>query len=377
MKRSYIKFWIFSVCILIVLLLNSFILNILGNYYYMDVFLLILLILFKFIFGFEKDCHRYKKDIIINMTIIFLIFFILYYIMGIFIGFYKPTNYLNVYGVITFIIPFIIMIILKEYLRYQMLNKTDKSKILTVVVCILFILIDVLVNIRSNSFNSNYNIFMFIALVLLPVISRNICCTFIAKKAGYKPNIFWRLILELYIVLLPIVPNSGDYINSLIELLFPFALLYNVYSFCKKREKNVPISYMKKRVYIEVPTLAIIVFVLAYFVSGYFRFYAVAIASGSMLPNIKVGDVVIIDQHKDYKDLKVGDVIAFKHKGLIMAHRVYDIVVVKDDYYFYTKGDANEDKDNYTTHPEDILGEVNVKVPYIGLPTVWLNKLFE
>ena len=134
---------------------------------------------------------------------------------------------------------------------------------------------------------------------------------------------------------------------------------------------------MKKRVYIEVPTLAIIVFVLAYFVSGYFRFYAVAIASGSMLPNIKVGDVVIIDQHKDYKDLKVGDVIAFKHKGLIMAHRVYDIVVVKDDYYFYTKGDANEDKDNYATHPEDILGEVNVKVPYIGLPTVWLNKLFE
>ncbi len=376
MKRSYIKFLIFSICILIVLLLNSFILNILGNYYYMDIFLLILLILFKFIFGIEKDGHRYKKDIIINMTIILFIAFILYYIMGIFIGFYKPTNYLNIYGITTFIIPFVVMIILKEYLRYQMLNKTDKSKILTVSVCVLFILIDLLVSIRNNSFDSNYNIFMFIALVLLPVISRNICCTFIAKKVGYKPNIFWRLIVELYVVFLPIVPDSGLYINSLIEFLFPFVLLYNVYSFYKKREKNVPISYIKKRVFIEIPTLAMIVFILAYFVSGYFRFYAIAIASGSMLPNIRVGDVVIVDQHKDYKDLKVGDVIAFRHDGLIMSHRIYDIVVVKGDYYFYTKGDANEEKDNYVTHPENIIGKVNVKVPYMGLPTVWLNKLF-
>ena len=52
-------------------------------------------------------------------------------------------------------------------------------------------------------------------------------------------------------------------------------------------------------------------------------------------------------------------------------------VEIKGDYYFYTKGDNNENKDNYIIYPDTILGDVKVKIPYIGLPTVWLNQLFE
>ena len=96
-----------------------------------------------------------------------------------------------------------------------------------------------------------------------------------------------------------------------------------------------------------------------------------------MYPNIKVGDVVIVDQHKDYKDLKVGEVIAYKYGKVVIVHRLCDIVVIKGDYYFYTKGDNNENKDNYIIYPDTIMGNVKVKIPYIGLPTVWLNQLFE
>ena len=49
--------------------------------------------------------------------------------------------------------------------------------------------------------------------------------------------------------------------------------------------------------------------ILAYFVSGFFRYHAVAVATGSMTPNINVGDVVIVDQYIDVNDLKV------KNKG--------------------------------------------------------------
>ena len=142
MKKSYKKLIIFDIVLTIILLLNSFILNILGNYYYMCIFLGVLLVTFKFLFGFEKGRYRYTKDIIINMLIILLISFIIYYILGIFIGFYKTANYLNFYGIRTFIVPYTIMIILREYLRVQMLNKTDKSKILTVIVCLIFMLLE-------------------------------------------------------------------------------------------------------------------------------------------------------------------------------------------------------------------------------------------
>lgn len=377
MKGSYIKILIFSIILSIILILNSFILNILGNYYYMCIFLGVLLVIFKLLFGFEKGRYRYTKDIIVNMVIILLISFIIYYIFGIFIGFYKTTNFLNFYGIRTFIVPYIIMIILREYLRVQMLNKTEKSKILTFFAILIFMLLELSPKIYSSNLSSNYNKFIFIALTILPIISNNIVCTYIAKKVGYKPNIFWLLVTGLYNVFLPIAPNDGYYIQSLIQFLFPFVIMYNVYSFFKKRDKDVPISYVKKRVYIEIPILAVIVFMLAYFVSGFFRYYAIAVATGSMKPNINVGDVVIVDQHKDYKKLKKGEIIAYKYGKVVVVHRICDIVVIGDDYYFYTWGDANDSKDNYIIYPDTIIGEVKVKIPYIGLPTVWLNNLFE
>ena len=377
MKGSYIKILILSIILSIILILNSFILNILGNYYYMCFFLGALLIIFKFLFGFEKDRYRYTKDIIVNMIIILLISFIIYYIFGIFIGFYKTTNFLNFYGIRTFIIPYIIMIILREYLRVQILNKTDKSKKLTFVVFLVFILLELSPKIFSSNLSSNYNKFIFIALTILPIISNNIVCTYIAKKAGYKPNVFWLLVMGLYNVFLPIAPNDGYYIQSLIQFLFPFVIMYNVYSFYRKRDRNIPISYVKKKVYVEIPILAVIVFALAYFVSGFFRYYAISIATGSMTPNINVGDVVIVDQHKDYKELKKGEIIAYKYGKVVIVHRICDRVVIGDDYYFYTWGDANDSKDNYIIYPDMIIGKVEVKIPYIGLPTVWLNNLFK
>ena len=377
MKKSYQKLIIFDIIFVIILLLNSFILNILGNYFYMDIFLIILLIIFKLLFGFEKDRHRYVKDIITNMLIILLVSFIMYYILGIFIGFYRTTNYLSFYGIRTFIIPYMFIIVAREYLRMQMLYKTEKSKIFTIVTCFVFILLDLSSRIGRASFDSSYNVFIFIALTILPIMSSNIACTYIARKVGYKPNIFWLIIFNMYTVFIPIAPNGGLYIQSLIQFLFPFVLMYNVYMFFQKREKNIPISYIKKRVYVEIYTLAILVFVLAYFVSGYFRYYAVAVATGSMVPKINVGDIAIVDQKVDYKTYKVGEVIAYKYHGIVVVHRLYDIVTIKGDYYFYTKGDANDTQDNYIIYPDMILGRVSFKIPYAGIPTVWLNKIFK
>ena len=377
MKKSYKRLIIFDIILTIILLLNSFILNILGNYYYMDIFLIVLLILFKFIFGIEKDRHRYIKDILINIIIIYLISFIFYYLFGLIIGFYRPDNYLTLYGFGTFILPFTVMVIIREYLRMQMLYKTEKSKILTILTIIIFILLELSVSFGTSKFSTNYNVFIYIALTVLPVISNNIACTYIAKKVGYKANILWILIAKLYLVLLPIIPNSGLYITSIIELLFPFVLIYNIYTFYKKRDKDIPISYIKKRIFYQLPILIVIVGILVYFVSGNFRYYAVAIATGSMKPKIEVGDVVIIDQEKDYKKLKVGDIIAYKYHGIVVVHRISDIVVIKKEYYFYTKGDANEDVDNYIIYPKTILGDVRFKIPAIGIPTVWLNDLLK
>ena len=73
MKRSYIKIIVFDIVLAIILILNSFILNILGNYYYMCAFLALVLIIFKLVFGFEKGRYRYTKDISQPIILIFMV----------------------------------------------------------------------------------------------------------------------------------------------------------------------------------------------------------------------------------------------------------------------------------------------------------------
>ena len=51
------------------------------------------------------------------------------------------------------------------------------------------------------------------------------------------------------------------------------------------------------------------------------------------------------------------------------------IVMVILSLVFYSKGDANESEDNWVITEDMIIGIVNVKIPYLGLHTVWLNEL--
>ena len=373
MKKSYVKMLIFQLVIFLVFALNSFVSNILGGYNFI-IFLLISLVAFKFIFGFERDRHRFTKDLFFEIIIFFLIFFILFYLFGVIIGFAK-TNYYSWYGLKTFIIPLVITIILKEVLRYMMLKKIEGSKFLLVTSVVLFVFLDITETVYYNSFNSGYDTFMFIALSLLPSISNNIICSYIVKISGYKPSIFYLLIIKLYVYLLPIIPDPDEYLTSIINFILPIFLGNRIYNFFQKeKDEDLEREYNKKNIIGLIIPLVFTV-VIVYFTSGYFRYYALAIASGSMHPAINKGDVVIVEKYEDnYERLKVDDVIAYEHSGVVVVHRIINIVKTDGKYYFYTKGDNNNGEDNYSVEQEMIIGKVTVRLPYVGMPTVWLNE---
>lgn len=97
-----------------------------------------------------------------------------------------------------------------------------------------------------------------------------------------------------------------------------------------------------------------------------------------MSPNINKGDIVIFEKVEDdeaIQSLKENQVLVFKHSGVIVVHRIVDIKKVKGEYYFYTKGDANNNEDSYAITKDMIVGVVDVRIPLIGLPTVWLNEM--
>lgn len=373
MKRGYKRLLVFNIFLFIILLLNSFLFDVLSRYR-MIIFLIIVMFIFLKMFGYEKDKHRYIKDIILEIAIFLFTFFILYYLLGVIIGF-TASHYYSADGMIMFVIPVLLYVILREIFRYMMLCKAEGNNLLIIITTIIFIFLDITSLIPNIDYSSGVSMFKFLALSVLPAISSNIVFSYLTMKVGYKPVIFYALIIELYIFLLPIVPDPGEYITAVIKFTLPIVLWYKIYSFFEKdRDAEIEREYNKKHV-ISLVGPAIIAIVLVYFTSGYFHYFAVAVASGSMKSKINKGDAVIIEKiDKKYDELEVGQVLAFYQGKRIYVHRLVDMDKNNDEFFFYTKGDANDYVDNFVVKEEDIIGIVRFKIPCIGMPTVWLNK---
>ena len=375
MKKGYKKLLFFEIVLFCLLFINSFVWNILSDYFIL-IFLLMLIVLFKFVFGFEKDRHRFTKDLILEIIIFLIVFFILFYLLGIFITFAKTGNFISREGLIHYIIPTFGYIILREIFRYGVMSKAQGNKLVIVMTILLFIFLDISTTLYYADFSSNYKILTFVGLTLLPAVSSNIVFSYITLKTGYKPIILYASVMGLYQYVLPIIPNPDEYLSSIIRFLLPVVLCYRIYGFFHNNyDKELEREYRKKSV-LPLAVVSLVVCLLVYFTSGYFHYWAIAIATGSMDPVIKKGDVAIVKKIDDnYHQLKVGDVIAFRYQNVVIVHRIINIVQDRDKYYFYTKGDANVSEDKFAIESDMIVGVVNHKIPLIGIPTVWLSEL--
>lgn len=377
MKKGYAKILIIEVIMITILLFNSFIENILSNYF-LVLFLFLSLCLFKIFFDFEKDKHRNTNDVIIYLIIYLLIVFVIYYAIGLFTEYVRMPNYYNSYGFFTFILPTILTVIISEFLRYQLLRKSEGNFKLIVFTTILFILVDVTNAIYFSNFLSGYETIVFIGLTLLPSICKNIFSTYTSSKTGYKPAIILNLCIGLYKYLLPIIPNFNEYFQSMFSLIVLTGLTFMLYRVLKKesKEEEIDTKHSNRTIIFAYVFELFIAIILIYFVSGYFKYYAVAIASGSMNPTFDRGSVVIIKKiDEDYSNLKIGDIVAYKYENRIIAHRIAKITGVDGTRYFYTKGDANNSLDNYVVREDMIMGTISIYIPFIGYPTVLINEL--
>jgi signal peptidase len=105
-------------------------------------------------------------------------------------------------------------------------------------------------------------------------------------------------------------------------------------------------------------------------------FYVVA--SGSMIPVLQVYDVLIVQGHEPFEDIKVGDIIVFNRPSghdRVIVHRVASIIN-DDPKTIRTKGDANPASIPGTDFPitkEEYIGKVAYVIPQVGYVTQLLK----
>ena len=101
-----------------------------------------------------------------------------------------------------------------------------------------------------------------------------------------------------------------------------------------------------------------------------------AIGSGSMTPKINKGDAIVYKKVDLSNIPKEGQVIAFKKDKKVVVHRIIERLDLTDEErVYYTKGDANEKPDGYPVLEKDILGTVEFRIRFIGIPSVVLGEL--
>ena len=77
----------------------------------------------------------------------------------------------------------------------------------------------------------------------------------------------------------------------------------------------------------------------------------------------------------DNQTIDNGQIIIFNKGNIRLVHRVIDIKNVNGQLRYYTKGDANEDLDAGYITKGDIVGTTDIKISYIGYPTLWLREI--
>ena len=325
-------------------------------------------------FGLKKDNSYLKNTTIRTLVSMLLSYLIIIYSLGIILGFSKGYNVIssNYFKTLLSTILFIFEI---ETIRFIIAKNSPGTKKPIIIFTILSIIINVILELNINNLITSEEKFIFLSTIIFPVIAEESLCSYLSFNVSLLPCLIYKAVVKLYMFLLPIVPDMGNYIYSSVNVLFPYIVYYVINKMVTKYNK-VKIDYKKTNVAkVSVP-LVLFFTAIVILVSGIFKYKMITIGSNSMKPVYSRGDAIIYEKVSS-EVIELGDILVYKKEGKIITHRVIKKWLSNNKYYFNTKGDNNEVDDNLDISSSDVLGRVVFKTKYIGYPTVLMNEFFE
>lgn len=327
--------------------------------------------------GFRKDKSTVLSKNVMRVVIfyLFLVFFVMYG-LGIIVGFLKNAYSRSLFNLFDNMFSPIVIIIAIELFRYVFIGANKDKKISIILVTLLLIVFEIAISIRVIEYNDLALLFNQMATIILPIIFKNILLSYMTYHVGYKVPIVYRLVMDNYIFIVPIIPNLGDYVNSMILISLPILIYISSFTMIDDRiTRPEPIFNKSNFTAWDIPVTIILVTLIA-LISGFFPLYMIGIGSQSMDPTIHKGDAVILKKVTEKTELKKGDIVAYSNGKLIIVHRIVDVKKDGKNLTYITKGDNNNGNDPRPVSRSQVKGTVKFKIPVIAWPTVWLTELF-
>ena len=155
--------------------------------------------------------------------------------------------------------------------------------------------------------------------------------SYLSKSGGFILNFSYSIPIELSKILFPVFPDLNWFLAASIKY-----VLYLLIFLFTKYEDNTIIRKSKKQIRRENPAKAIpailAILLIVMFVAGFLPYKPVAVVSNSMSPHFNRGDICVIKKINDYKqikELKEGDIIEYQLNNIFVLHRIIDIKVTR------------------------------------------------
>ena len=108
-------------------------------------------------------------------------------------------------------------------------------------------------------------------------------------------------------------------------------------------------------------------------IPDFFGYKSFIIVSGSMEKTIMRGDAIIVKEVPQ-DEIKIEDIISFDEDGVIVTHRIIDIINENGIVKYRTKGDNNNSPDKQMITYDKIEGKYQFKIKQFGIVTEILKS---
>ncbi len=297
----------------------------------------------------------------------------LLYCGGFILGF-KQNGITDITAVIGTFLLTLLLLLVCEFLRAAFVLLLKKAKINKYINClavsVVFAIIDFLLFAQEGfSFENKSLLIMYTSLFILNSIFLTVLC----YKGGAVATILFCFITKAAVILIPFEPIISEKTEIFIKSILCMIFIITLDCAFSKESKQKKYSFVSKKIhnFFSMVLVGICCFTIS-FICGFLTVAPVSVATGSMQPEINIGDVVIVS--KSEKNVSVGDIIQFKRNGKTVIHRIISTKTTENGLVYITKGDANNAADSGYVTSKDIVGKVICTVPLIGNLTLWLHS---
>ena len=380
MKKDKIRIFILEVLLIVILFFALFALNIFTRNI-LAIVIGIYAVMVAYLLKRRKISSINKKQATILMIIFAMFYLGIFYLFGLYFGFIRTKIGFSISTIFKFILPISVIIVSSEFIRRIFLShkliikfKSKKIDISPLLTFVSMVIIDLLIYTEVYNLAKLDDFLTILGFVFFASLSCNLLYNYITNRYGSKGIIIYRLITVLFIYIIPIMPDMYVFFKSFLRMLYPY-IIYLVFEKLYSKNDYIIAVQDKKKEVIGNTILLVIAALLVMLISCQFRYGIIVVGSGSMTGTLNKGDAVIFEKYTNQK-IEEGQVIIFKYNDIQTIHRVVDIQKVNGEYRYYTKGDANKRNDDEYRTDADIYALVELKVKYIGYPTIWVRELF-